>query len=296
MVNTPLILGLLVVGSITGVLSGLLGIGGGLVMVPVLTMLGIPLVQATATSLVAVFMSAVSGSIRNLQAGELNWRVSLTLALFGIVTAQLGAWLGDRAPDGLLSLAFAALLLITIYLMALKKSLVQKQARAQLVDAANVEAEVASRSAFETTPTAAAAETLPSSPPSSQPSQPVFALLPVAQIGLLAGLLSGLFGVGGGVVMVPLQMLMLGEGIKSAVRTSLGAIVAIAISALAQHAWNGNVLWIPGIALGLGGVVGAQLGTRILPKLPDGSVNALFRGFLIVLSVYMVLRGIRLLG
>ncbi|MBW4654513.1 MAG: sulfite exporter TauE/SafE family protein [Kaiparowitsia implicata GSE-PSE-MK54-09C] len=292
MVNTPLILGLLVVGSITGVLSGLLGIGGGLVMVPVLTMLGIPLVQATATSLVAVFLSAVSGSIRNLQAGELNWRVSLTLALFGIVTAQLGAWLGDRAPDGLLSLAFAGLLLITIYLMALKKSLVQKQARAQLVDAANIEAEIASKVAFENTPTAAA-ETLPPSPPLSQP---VFALLPVAQIGLLAGLLSGLFGVGGGVVMVPLQMLMLGERIKSAVRTSLGAIVAIAISALAQHAWNGNVLWIPGIALGLGGVVGAQLGTRILPKLPDSSVNTLFRGFLIVLSIYMVLRGIRLLG
>lgn len=113
---------------------------------------------------------------------------------------------------------------------------------------------------------------------------------PTAGIGLLVGLLSGLFGVRGGLVMVPLQMLLLNEPIKSAVRTSLGAIVAIAISALAQHAWNGNVLWIPGLCLGLGGIVGAQIGTRLLPKFPDCTVNLMFRWTLIMLVVYMVVR------
>ena len=92
--------------------------------------------------------------------------------------------------------------------------------------------------------------------------------------------------------MVPLQMLFLGEAIKSAVRTSLGAIVAIAISGLVQHTWNGNVLWIPGLCLGLGGIVGAQAGTRLLPRLSEHTVNLLFRLFLIGLAAYMAMRAI----
>lgn len=249
---------LLILGIFTGVLSGLLGIGGGLLMVPALTLFGVPLVQATATSLVGVFLSSVSGSLRNLSTGELNWRVSLLLAVFGILTAQVGAWLGNQIADALLSVAFAVLLLVTIYLMNLRQKLQQQ-----------------------------------STPTNKQPvASASIQFLPTAGIGLVAGLLSGLFGVGGGVVMVPLQMLFLGETIKAAVRTSLGAIVAIAISGLAQHAWNDNVLWIPGLCLGLGGVLGAQFGTRLLPRLPDRTVNRLFRAFLIGLAVYMTLRGL----
>jgi uncharacterized protein len=215
-------------------------------------------VQATATSLVGVFLSAFSGSVQNFRMGELNWRVSLILAAFGIFTAQAGAWLGDRIPDHWLSLAFAGLLLVTIYLMNLRQSLKAHQ------------------STGGNPPTIA-----------SRPDRLPIRFAPTAGIGLLAGLLSGLFGVGGGLVMVPLQMLFLREPIKSAIRTSLGAIVAIAISALAQHAWNGNVLWIPGLCLGLGGIVGAQLGSRLLPKLPDRTVNLMFRVTLILLAIYI---------
>ncbi|MBI4782798.1 MAG: sulfite exporter TauE/SafE family protein [Oscillatoriophycideae cyanobacterium NC_groundwater_1537_Pr4_S-0.65um_50_18] len=263
MLETPLGWALLFfLGIFTGTLSGLLGIGGGLLMVPALTLFNVPLVQATATSLVGVFLSSVSGSIRNLKAGELNWQVSLLLSLFGIFTAQVGAWLGDRIPDAALSLAFAGLLLITIYLIQLKQQLKKKQ---------SVEPELVGNDSA---------------------SNQGYPMIPIAGIGLLAGILSGLFGVGGGVVMVPLQMLFLGEGIKSAVRTSLGAIVAIAISGLAQHTWNNNVLWIPGICLGLGGILGAQVGSRLLPRLSDKTVNQLFRLFLIGLAVYMALRAI----
>jgi uncharacterized protein len=253
---------LLVLGTFAGTLSGLLGIGGGLLMVPALAVFGVPLVQATATSLVGVFLSSVSGSVRNLRMKELNWQVSLVLAAFGIFTAQGGAWLGDRIPDHWLSIAFAGLLLITIYLMNLRQSLKNKQL---------------------------ATSVQPSTVYKPAPSTPV-RFVPTAGIGLLVGLLSGLFGVGGGLVMVPLQILLLNESIKSAVRTSLGAIVAIAISALAQHAWNGNVLWIPGLCLGSGGIIGAQIGTRLLPKFPDQTVNSMFRLTLVMLAVYMVVR------
>jgi uncharacterized membrane protein YfcA len=270
MLDTPVgWLVLFLVGTMTGTLSGLLGIGGGLIMVPILTFFGLPLVQATATSLVGVLLSALSGSYQNLRTGALNWRVSLLLAVFGMVTAQVGAWLGDRLPDASLSLAFAVLLLVTIYLMDLRRKLAQKERQLKIPAPETVSAPV---------------------------STPANALPPIAGIGLLAGILSGLFGVGGGVVMVPLQTLFLGETIKSAVRTSLGAIVPIAISGLAQHAYNGNVLWIAGVCLGLGGIVGAQVGTRLLPKLSDQTVNRLFKSFLIALAIYMTVRGVKGLG
>lgn len=283
MLETPLswVL-LLMLGIFTGVLSGLLGIGGGLLMVPALTVLGVPLVQSTATSLVGVLLSSLSGSWRNLRASELNWRVSLLLAGFGIITAQVGAWLGDRLSEAWLSLAFALLLLVTIFLMNLRQKLQRQQKRQpkspqEEPAATQKQSQVGGVSA---------------SLPASLPKEASIQVVPTAGIGLLAGGLSGLFGVGGGVVMVPLQMLFLNEAIKSAVRTSLGAIVPIAISGLAQHAWNNNVLWIPGICLGLGGILGAQLGTRLLPRLPDQQVGTLFRAFLIGLSVYMTVRGI----
>lgn len=277
MLEEPVGWGLLfLLGIFTGVLSGLLGIGGGLLMVPALTVFGVPLVQATATSLVGVLLSSISGSLRNFSAGELNWRVSLALALFGIVTAQAGAWLGDRTPDAALSLAFAGLLLITIYLMQMRQRLKQAEVRQQKVEGEGGIGTVQAEQQNLKPKTAAGS----------------FRLAPIAGIGLLAGLLSGLFGVGGGVVMVPLQMLFLGESIKAAVRTSLGAIVAIAISGLAQHTWNGNVLWIPGLCLGLGGIIGAQVGSRLLPRLPEKTVNLLFKLFLIGLAAYMAMRAI----
>jgi hypothetical protein len=264
MLEEPIGWGLLfLLGIFTGTLSGLLGIGGGLLMVPALTVFNVPLVQATATSLVGVFLSAVSGSLRNFSVGELNWRVSLILALFGMITAQVGAWLGDRTPDAVLALSFAGLLLVTIFLMSLRQRLQQAELRGQGAESG------APKEVHET-----------------------IRFTPTAGIGLLAGLLSGLFGVGGGVVMVPLQMLFLAESIKAAVRTSLGAIVAIAISGLAQHTWNGNVLWIPGLCLGLGGIVGAQAGSRLLPRLPEHVVNLLFKLFLIGLAAYMTMRAI----
>lgn len=273
LLDTPIGWGLLLLfGIFTGILAGLLGIGGGLLLVPALIFSGATTIQATATSLIGVFLSATSGSLRNLRAGELNWKASLNLAAFGILTAQVGAWVGDRLPDRLLSFGFALLLLVTIFLMSLRKRLAQQEQQ-------QVRETVAKA-------------VMPNAQPDNA-SAGHYRFVPMMAIGLLAGLLSGLFGVGGGVVMVPLQMLILSESIKAAVRTSLGAIVAIAASGLIQHTLNGNVLWIAGIALGGGGILGAQLGSRLLPKLPDQVVGILFRLLLIALAVYMVIRSIQ---
>jgi uncharacterized protein len=255
MIDQPITLLLLVViGFFTGIVAGILGIGGGVLIVPILTLWHISLVQATATSLVGVLLSAISGSYQNWRQGRLNGPAALGLALFGMPTAVLGAGLGSKLPNAWLAFGFAALMVLTIYLLDLKRRLAQQYQ---------------------------ATESLLAKPD----------LRSTAGIGLLTGMLSGLFGIGGGAVMVPLQMLLLSEPIKSAVRTSLGAIILISIAGLAKHTGDGNVLWPPGVSLAIGGIVGAQIGTRILPHLSDQLVNLLFRLLLVLLALYMVWKG-----
>lgn len=251
-IDSPSSLALLVVmGIVTGTVAGILGIGGGLLIVPMLTLWPLALVQATATSLLGVMVSAISGSWRNWQQGELNLRRSMVLGLFGLPTAQVGAWLANQISDRVLAFSFAAFLVGMIVLVAWKKRIQQN-------------------------------------PLSSQNGS-----RGIPPIGLLAGLLSGLFGVGGGAVMVPLQMVVLGEPIKSAVRTSLGAIALVAISGLIRYGIQGNVLWLPGLALAIGGMVGAQIGTRVLRQLSSDRVNQWFQALLVLLALYMSWRGIR---
>ena len=268
---------LLFVGMGTGTVSGMLGIGGGLLIVPFLSLWNIPLVQATATSLVGVLMSAMSGSWRNDQKGELRWRQAIVLGLFGLPTAQVGAWVANQVNDRILAFSIAVFLVTMIFLVNYKKRLGESP-QSSLNNG----------------------ETRSKNSDSQRINSPNL-LVPLTKgdlggslpIGLIAGFLSGLFGVGGGAVMVPLQMVWLGEPIKSAVRTSLGAIVLIAMSGLWRYGVQGNVLWGPGVALAIGGAIGAQFGTRLLKKLSSDRVNQLFRALLIVLAIYMTWRGIR---
>jgi uncharacterized membrane protein YfcA len=106
-----------------------------------------------------------------------------------------------------------------------------------------------------------------------------------AAVGLLAGLLSGLFGVGGGTVIVPLLVLILRFDQRLAAGTSLAAIVPTAAVGVISYGINGSVAWIPALILAAGAVVGAQIGTWLLPKLSQTALRWAFVGFLVVVIV-----------
>ena len=108
-------------------------------------------------------------------------------------------------------------------------------------------------------------------------------------IGLLAGLLSGLFGVGGGTVIVPLLVLLLHFNQRLGAGTSLAAIVPTATVGVVSYAIHGSVAWIPGLILAAGSVVGAQIGTRLLPRVSQTVLRWLFVGFLVVVIVSLFL-------
>ena len=110
----------------------------------------------------------------------------------------------------------------------------------------------------------------------------------VAQLftGSLTGMLAGIFGVGGGLILVPFQMIFLDEKIKSAIQTSLGAIVFTSIFSTLGHYYNGNILLWQGILVGLGGLIAVQITARFLPKIPDRQVQLLFNSILILFAIY----------
>ncbi len=106
-------------------------------------------------------------------------------------------------------------------------------------------------------------------------------------VGLAAGLLSGLFGVGGGTVIVPMLVLLLGFDQKLASGTSLAAIVPTAAVGVVSYAIHGSVAWIPAVILAVGAVVGAQIGTWLLARLSQNAVRWGFVGFLAVVIVML---------
>jgi len=252
-------------GLFAGGLAGFLGIGGGTVLVPILITLGYSPIQAVATSSLSIIITALSGSIQNWRMGYLDFKRVLLLGLPAMVTAQAGVLVASGLSPRLLLIAFAALLAANVYLVGVRRQLAQQATPSQVASQAT------------------------SQNVSEAPSVKDALIHPtLARIltGGLVGFLAGLLGVGGGVIMVPLQMVLLGETIKRSVQTSLGVVVLTGIAATIGHALQENVVWIAGIILGSGGLMGAQFSTRALPKLPSQVVTNLFRSLLAALIVY----------
>ena len=283
--SNPALIGLLFIGIGVGAVAALLGIGGGLLMVPTLTAWGVTPLQATATSSVGIVLGSTSGTFQNWRMGQVRLDRVAILAPPAMLTTGVGVWIANKLPPDLLLLSFAALQILSIYLLGLKRKLKQAHTRESVISN-----EMTRMTTYPQTTVQLSKGRTKLPPPNVRPSNKLTdrEIFQTQGIGLLAGVLSGLFGVGGGIVMVPLQMLFLGEDIKAAVRTSLGAIVLISISTVSRHAIAGNVLWAEGICLGLGGFLGAQFGARLLPKLPEGLVTLLFRLLLLSLAAYLV--------
>lgn len=109
-------------------------------------------------------------------------------------------------------------------------------------------------------------------------------------VGTAAGLFSGLFGVGGGAVMVPLLILWLGFGPREATGTSLAAIVLIATAAAGVQALYGNVRWDDAALVGGPAVAGVLFGTWLQQRVPARAVSLLFAGLLVITAVHLVVQ------
>lgn len=115
--------------------------------------------------------------------------------------------------------------------------------------------------------------------------------LKLAAIGTAAGVFSGLFGVGGGTVIVPLLIFWFGYGERLATGTSLGAIVLIGlVGVVAQGGLYGNVHLVTGLLLAIPAILGILLGTAIQQRIPQRSVSLLFAALLVAVAIELILK------
>ena len=219
------------IGLFAGVFSGLLGVGGGVLMVPAMVFwLGFTQHRAHGTSLAVILFIAGAGLVSYLHAGQMNWGAALGLAVGGIFGAAIGARLAHRVSAHLLRRYFGVFIMCVAVRM--------------LYDVVVVLLGHASAMAVPVAVTLSAG-----------------IILFLLAIGLVTGIVSGLLGVGGGIIMVPTMVLLLGFPQTLAQGISLAVIIPTAISGALVHHRHGNIRFRDVIMLSLGGVFGALAGS-----------------------------------
>ena len=267
------------VGVLIGVASGLLGIGGGTVMVPIFRLaFGMSATMSTATSLFAIIPTSISGAISHVKGKTCIPALGIAAGLGGACLSPVGVWLAQLSPDWLVMLV-AALIIGYSAINMFKKAFKLRPAGqpAAGADAAASGGQAASASSGDS--------------PLSRKQ-----LLQGAAIGLIAGLASGYVGVGGGFIMVPLMLSIIGIPMRKASGTSLIAVMILAIPGVIEQGIIGNINYLAGIAIVIGTIPGAVIGAKLVTKVPERTLRLLFGCFLIVAAIMLVLNEVGVLG
>ena len=258
-------------GAVVGLSLGLTGGGGAIFAVPLLVYgLSIEPRQAVGISLAAVGMTSAVGFLRRWKAGEVEVATGLMFAMAGMIGAPIGSWLSARIPESLLLTLFALLMLVVAVRMWRKAG----SASAPPIGAAEDVAGPTCRRD--------AAGNL-------HLTSPCAVLL--ASVGVLTGVLAGLFGVGGGFVIVPALVLFTGMAIHRAVGTSLLVITLISASGVASHLWAGREIPLATTLFFVaGGVLGMFAGIWASRYLSGPALQKVFAVVIVAVAIFVILR------
>lgn len=292
------------VGVVIGIMSGLLGIGGGTVMVPIFRLaFGMSPVMSTATSLFAIIPTSISGAASHIRHKTCIVSLGVAAGLGGALTSPLGVWLAQISPAWLIMVAAALIIGWSAVKMLGKAFKLRSQKRAQQASAQSAAA--VDEAALERAGDAAANDDALDEPVASAQAQAADPaprkltrkqLLIGVAIGLGAGVASGYVGVGGGFIMVPLMLSLIGIEMRQASGTSLIAVMILAIPGVIEQAMLGNINYTAGIAIVVGSIPGAVIGARLVRVVPELALRFVFGGFLIVAAVILVLNEFGILG
>ncbi len=259
---------LILVGVAAGLFAGLFGIGGGIIIVPSLILLaGFPLVKATGTSLAAILLPVgILGVVAYARAKIIDLRASAYIAAGLLASNAVGAWMANVLPASGMKKLFAVFCLYVSwnFLDPVGRFKAWREKRKAGSDGGKG--------------VGAASKPEPGTNPHPSP-------LPLVGIGLLAGVMAGMFGIGGGNIIVPLLALALHYPAKRAIATSLGAIMfpfGITGVLVYHHAGNLDIAAAAWIAGGL--FIGTVFGALITISLPGRTVKLLYGLFLIYVA------------
>ncbi|WP_029145842.1 sulfite exporter TauE/SafE family protein [Microbacterium luticocti] len=241
------------IGLAAGLLSGLFGVGGGTVIVPMLTFLaGFEHRRAAGTSLAAIVPTAAVGVISYAVHGAVAWIPALILAAAAVIGAQVGTWLLARMPVNVLRWVFVGFLVVVI--IGLFFVIPSRDAQLPLT---------------------------------------WLSVLGLIAVGLLTGVLSGLLGVGGGVIIVPALMLGFGVSDLIAKGTSLLMMIPTALSGTIGNLRRGNVDLFAAALVGVSACTMTAVGAWLATLLNPTAANILFAVFVAFIAVQMALKAWR---
>ncbi len=240
------------VGIVIGLLAAMFGLGGGFLLVPVLSMLGVEIHKAVGTSSAAVVFTSLSSTIAYSRQRRIHYKTGLLLALTAVFGAWIGAWMTSYINSAMLKVVFGiALMFVAASMLKGRKGVVNVSSVGEI--------------------------------------KVNYKLVPVG--GFVSGIVSGLLGVGGGIVNVPF-LTYLGLPIHYAVATSSFAIVFTAISGTTKHYLLGHVVvkWLVLLVPGL--IIGAQLGAKIAKVTKAKNLKNAFAIVMFLLALRMILKGL----
>ena len=246
-------------GSVVGFSLGLVGGGGSILAVPLLVyVVGLDNPHiAIGTSAIAVALNAASNLAMHARSGSVKWYCAGVFAAAGVAGAFLGSTLG-KMMDGQRLLALFAVLMMAVGALMLRR-------RASVGDSTVV----------------LSRQNLPK----------------LLALGLMAGMLSGFFGIGGGFLIVPGLMLATGMPILNAVGSSLVAVTAFGLTTAGNYAWSGLVDWPLAGLFVAGGLLGGLLGAGLAKSLAGrrGALTAVFAVLIFAVAAYMLVRSLNLI-
>ncbi|MGB7861242.1 MAG: sulfite exporter TauE/SafE family protein, partial [Acidimicrobiia bacterium] len=235
------------------VVGGGLGVGGGIILVPLLVAASFERHRAHATSLAAIVLIAATGAISFAASGEIDLAVGFTVGIGGILGSVIGATVMNKVSAKALTIVFGLVLLVAAIRMI------------------------------------TGADPLPGSAEFSSTAQIAISLA----IGLVAGFFAGLAGIGGGVVIVPSTVLLLGLPQHEAQGSSLLAIVFTAIAGTVVNLKNQRVRLMDGLVVGAGGVAGSLIGSRLALGIEGRTLSLIFGFLVLFVSLRSLWRALR---
>jgi len=241
---------LIIIGIVAGILGSLVGIGGGILISPALSLLGLAPSQVASTSLIAVSSTSISSTIAYARLRKIQYSIGLKLAIYSAPGAISGALISASISPLHFRLLFVLLLLATgLYLLFRNSVLRQRK--------------------FD--------------------SEPVWIKVLFYFGAFVAGLVSSIFGIGGGIIFVPLLVIIIRMNMSSAVPTSQLALMSTALVGTITHIIIGNPEYIYALLLSIGSFIGAQIGAKISARFNDSTLRYIFALLLMAVSIRFVL-------
>ncbi|MGE3539295.1 MAG: sulfite exporter TauE/SafE family protein [Candidatus Tectimicrobiota bacterium] len=266
----------LVAGGLTGFLSGLLGVGGGFIMIPLLTLMGTPIHTAVGTCLAFVACSSLATLLQHIRQGSIDPLVALTMTIPAALFANIGAHFASTLAPATLHILFGCLLIAIMLMYHFAPATHMAAAPTGMMPSARrwylLQRQRAVRDhllCYE------------------------FHLPKALLSGIATGLLAGFFGIGGGVFLVPLLVVILHVPLPITAGTTLAIFLLPAIVGSVTHWRLGHVdigLWIP---LVLAGILGGQLGARYVVCLSAVLIKRLFLLMVASGALFMLSKGLR---